>query len=96
MRNIKLYPMVGGFAENKDLARKIRLENIIPELEEGREVALDFDGVNTATQSFIHALLSDLIRKYGIEVLDMLYFKNCNETVRNIITMVTDYMQEVE
>jgi hypothetical protein len=85
---------VGSFAENKDLARKIRLENIVPLLETGQEIILDFDKVDSATQSFIHALISNLIRNYGIEVLDRIYFKNCNEIVQKIITIVVDYMQE--
>ena len=96
MMKIKLLSIVGSFAENKDLARNIRIDHILPELEKGREVTLDFEGVESLTQSFIHALISDLIRKYGIEVLDKVYFKNCNETVRKIITIVTEYMQEME
>ncbi len=96
MIEIKLLPIVGSFAENKDLARDIRLKKIIHALEDKQEITLDFDGIDLTTQSFIHALISDLIRKYGIDVLDKLYFKNCNETVTKIINIVVDYMQERE
>ena len=96
MIEIKLLPIVGSFAENKDLARDIRLKKIIHALEDKQEIALDFDGIDSTTQSFIHALISDLIRKYGIDVLDKIYFKNCNETVTKIINIVVDYMQERE
>ena len=96
MTKIKLLPIVGSFAENKDLARDIRLKKIIPALKNKEEVILEFQGIDSATQSFIHALISDLIRKYGIEVLDKIYFKNCNETVKKIINIVVDYMQERE
>ena len=96
MIEIKLLPIVGSFAENKDLARDIRLKKIIPALEDKQEITLDFDGINSTTQSFIHALISDLIRKYGIDVLDKIFFKNCNETVTKIINIVVDYMQERE
>ena len=91
---IKIMDLAGAFAENKDLAREIRLNKIIFALEKNEEVILDFDGVEGATQSFIHALISDVIRKRGIEVLDKIYFKNCNETVRKMISIVVDYMQE--
>ena len=91
---IKLHPIVGNFAENKDSARDIRLKKIIPALKDKQEITLDFEGVDSATQSFIHALISDLIRNYGTEVLDRLYFKNCNITVKKIISIVVDYMQE--
>lgn len=91
---MKIIEYTGSFAENKDIARQLRLEHIIPKLEENKHVILDFEGIQSATQSFIHALISDLIRRNGIEVLDAIEFKNCTETVKKIITIVVDYMQE--
>ncbi|MDI6737246.1 MAG: STAS-like domain-containing protein [Nanoarchaeota archaeon] len=96
MKEIKLKPIVGEFAENKDRARSIRLEKIMPALANGEEVTLDFEGIGSATQSFIHALISDIIRKMGNEVLDRIYFKNCNETVQKIINIVVEYMQDAD
>lgn len=96
MKEVILFPHVGTFAENKDVARDIRLQDIIPALEHGGEVIINFQGVDSATQSFIHALISDLIRKYGSEVLDRITFKHCSETVQKIIRIVVDYMQEAE
>jgi len=96
MITLKLFEAVGNFAENKDLAREIRIEKILPAFEDGQEIILDFEHVDSTTQSFIHALISELIRKYGSEVLDKISFKNCNETIRKIISMVVDYMQESE
>ncbi len=93
MKNLKLFPLVGGFAENKDKARDIRVQEIIPVLEKGQNLILDFEKVDSITQSFAHALLSDLIRNYGIDVLDRISFANCNETVSKIIEIVVDYMQ---
>jgi len=94
MITIELFPYVGSFAENKDRARSIRLERIVLALDEGQEVTLDFEGVESATQSFVHALISDLIRNYGPEVIDRIYFKNCSEIVKKIVSMVVEYMQE--
>ncbi len=96
MKEIKMFPLVGGFAENKDIAREIRIKEIIPELERGQGITLNFEKINSATQSFIHALISDLIRRQGSRVLDKIYFKHCNETVQKIINMVVDYMQETD
>lgn len=90
---IKLLPIVGSFAENKDKAKELRIKKINPALKSGDTVELDFDGVTSATQSFIHALLSEIIRQYGIDILDKIDFKNCNNTVQKIIEIVTDYMQ---
>lgn len=94
MLEIEIIKHTGNFAENKDIARDIRIKKIIPALSIGEEVTLNFNEVESATQSFIHALISDLFRKYGNEILDKIYFKHCNETVQKIINIVVDYMQE--
>jgi len=94
MKNILLLKKAGSFAENKDLARDIRLKEIIPALDNKEEVVLDFKGIDAATQSFIHALISDIIRKYGTEILDRISFKNCSENVKKMIGIVIEYMQE--
>lgn len=96
MNEIMLIKKVGSFAENKDLAREIRLKEIVPALENKEQIILNFQDIDGATQSFIHALLSDVIRKYGGEVLDKIFFKNCNKTVKKIISIVVEYMQEIE
>ena len=96
MTEIKLCKIVGSFAENKDLARDIRVNQIIPLLEKGCVITLNFEGIDSATQSFIHALLSDVIRKFGSEIIDKMYFKSCNETVKKIISIVVEYMQEID
>ena len=93
MKKIKLFPLIGSFAENKDKARDIRIKAIIPILEKGQDLVLDFEKVDEVTQSFAHALISDLIRNYGIDVLDRISFANCNKTVSKIIEIVVDYMQ---
>jgi hypothetical protein len=92
--NIPILKKAGSFAENKDFARDIRQREIIPALEKGRTVILNFEGVESTTQSFIHALISDLLRKFGPEILDRLMFQKCNETIQKIIHIVVDYMQQ--
>lgn len=94
MKTIRIFKFAGIFAENKDVARQIRLQEILPALAGKQAVVLDFDGVEAATQSFIHALISDLFRKYGSDLLDSVKFKSCNDKVQKIIMIVADYMQE--
>ena len=91
---IRLYEKIGNFAEDKDLARKIRIEDIMPVLNKNEKVILNFKDVETATQSFIHALISEVIKEKGPEILDKLFFKNCNETIQKIIEIVIEYMQD--
>jgi hypothetical protein len=90
---IELLPLVGKFAENKDTAKEIRISQIIPSLKQKKEVILDFTGIESATQSFIHALISDVIREFGVNVLNDLKFRNCDETIKKIINIVCEYMQ---
>ena len=93
MTEIQLLPHVGTFAENKDIAREIRLMEILPALEQNETVILNFDGVDSATQSFVHALISDVLRSHGTMILDRLQFKGCSPTIREIISIVVEYMQ---
>ena len=90
---INMFEALGSFASNKDIAKRIRMREIMPNLEKGNKIVIDFERVDGATQSFVHALISESIRKFGAEVLDKISFKNCNEKIKAIITIVTDYMQ---
>ena len=90
---IRLFDYVGDFAEDKDKARELRKDYIIPELDDNNKVILDFEEVNLSTQSFIHALISDVIRKFGVDILDRLLFKNCNESLQLLVNIVVEYMQ---
>lgn len=91
--NIDIEQMAGAFAENKDKAAEIR-ERMIEALERKEEVVLDFTGIEGATQSFIHALLAKIMREKTPLILDRIQFKGCNEHVKSIISVVTEYLQE--
>ncbi|MEK9145610.1 MAG: STAS-like domain-containing protein [Elusimicrobiota bacterium] len=94
MTRVDIFARAGAFAENKDTARDIRIQEVLPALDREEEVVLDFSRVDAATQSFIHALISEPIRKHGSKAFDRIAFKSCNETIRKIIGIVADYMQE--
>lgn len=91
---INIFNFAGSFAENKDEAKKWREEQILPQLKLGKTIILDYENVNSTTQSFTHALISEAIRNYGVnDALDRIIFKNCNENVKRIISIVIEYMQ---
>ncbi len=94
MKEIKIFDKVGAFAENKDVGRDLRVQEILPALKRGEEVVLDFEKVETATQSFVHALISQALRQYKDTALDRIAFKSCNDTVKKMIGIVVDYMQD--
>jgi len=68
----------------------------MPALERGDSLVIDFEGVSSATQSFVHALISEAMRRFGADVLDRIDFKGCNQTLRQVIQIVADYMQQSE
>lgn len=88
---IRLAAGVAGFAEDKDYARKLRQEKILPALGSGGTVALDFALVKYATQSFVHALIGEALKKHGEPVLDRLEFQNCTPQLQSVIELVVDY-----
>jgi len=88
---IRMFPIVGDFGEDKDAASAIRKEKIAKTVEAGKVVTLDFDKVTLVTQSFIHALISDVLRTRGENVLDLLEFRNCSDVVQGIISTVVQY-----
>lgn len=91
---IKMSDKIGTFASNKDIAKEIRTTMIIPALERQESIVIDFEGVNGATQSFLHALMSEGMRRIGVNsFLDKVSFQSCNEKIQTIVTIVTDYMQ---
>jgi hypothetical protein len=95
VKTILISEYAGTFAENKDVARELRLYQIIPAIENNEDqIILDFASVTASTQSFVHALISDVIRKYGDDVFDRLYFKNCTPAIKQVINIVADYMED--
>lgn len=95
MTEIKIFDLAGSFAENKDIARDIRIKQLTSALDRGEDnIVVDFKNVTGATQSFVHALISELIRKYDSDVFTRIFFKNCNAYVEQVINIVADYMEE--
>ncbi|KKT13383.1 MAG: hypothetical protein UV95_C0002G0067 [Candidatus Falkowbacteria bacterium GW2011_GWF2_43_32] len=91
---IKIKNLVGDFAENKDVAKSLRINKIMPILAESKELVLDFSGVSGTTQSFIHALISEPIRRFRDVALEKIHYKNCSDVVKEVIKTVSEYMQE--
>lgn len=91
---INISSCCGNFAENKDSAKKMREESIKPALKNNETVTLDFKDVDSSTQSFIHALISEIFQNDGESALNMFEFKNCNKSVKSLIETVINYSLE--
>jgi hypothetical protein len=91
---IKMFGIVGDFGEDKDAAAALRESKIKPTVAAHKQITLDFEGVTLVTQSFVHALISDVLRTNGEDTLNYVEFRNCVEVVRGIVSTVVQYSLE--
>lgn len=91
---IRMREEAGEFGENKDVARRLRIKEIMPALLDGEEVVLDFAGMTGATQSFVHALIVAPMREFGEVFFEKVRFRNCSPTLRQVVQIVSEYTQE--
>ncbi len=81
----------GPVAQDKDLARDLRVRVILPAVQNASRCTIDFSKVELATQSFVHALLSEVFRSQGDPAVDFLEFKGCSDAVRTVVETVAHY-----
>ena len=86
--------LCGEFAENKDSAKSIREDIKEHYFDSIDKIVFDFSGVDSTTQSFIHALISEFFQNYGDKALDVFEFKNCSKSVKSLIATVINYSLE--
>ena len=77
------------FDEDTEAAARIRTSEIRPRLEQGQSVIVDFKGVRAPTQSFVHALLYEVLRMP--EGLVGLSFQNCTASTQEVLKAVAAY-----
>ena len=80
-----------GFAEDKDAAKQLRKDIIMPALAADKTVILDFSNVTSSTQSFVHALVGEPLQKIGEKVLTKLEFRSCAPQIKSLVQLVVDY-----
>jgi hypothetical protein len=78
------------FEEDVDQAAAIREEVIIPNIQAGRIVVLDFSGIRFATQSFVHALMYRIIRDVP-QARSMLVLAKATNASKEAIRAVAAY-----
>jgi hypothetical protein len=88
---VKIEAGTKGFAEDKDAAKQLRRQVIMPALAEEKTVVLDFSAVTSSTQSFVHALVGEPLQKIGETVLERLEFRSCAPQIKSLVQLVVDY-----
>lgn len=82
---------IDGFNDDKEQAKVVRTEILMPTLEQNRSVVIDFKKVKTSTQSFMHALLGEVLVRFRESALAKLEFRNCSRQVKTLVEVVVDY-----
>jgi len=88
---LTIHPTSGVFVEDKEEAQRLRQEFILPALQRGDYLALDFEEVQYATQSFIHTLLSEPLKRFPETALQLIEFRHCSSAIRTVVEWVVDY-----
>lgn len=93
MKTIKLKEEFGSnYLQNKDIAKSLREKVVMPTLKRGNKLTLDFDNVDFATQSCLHALFSYALHHGEKNVIKNIIFKNVKEKeLKDIIKTVVEY-----
>ncbi|KPY28744.1 STAS-like domain-containing protein [Pseudomonas syringae] len=81
---------VRDFEEDVERASQIREIEIIPKINSGSMVVIDFRGVSFATQSFVHALMYKVVRD-GQTLGSSLSIANCSNSTREAVMAVAAY-----
>ncbi|MEF8700946.1 MAG: DUF4325 domain-containing protein [Candidatus Accumulibacter sp. UW20] len=78
------------FEEDVEAAAQCRETIILPSINSGKMIVIDFDKVRFATQSFVHALMYKVIRD-GQQIGSTLSIANCTNATREAIMAVAAY-----
>ena len=78
------------FEENVEIAALVRDNTVLPSINSGKMVVLDFYKVKFATQSFVHALMYKVIRD-GQQIGATLSIARCTNSTREAVIAVAAY-----
>lgn len=84
---IRVEPDLRKVALDRVRARELARLQVLPRLDEGCNVTLDFSNTRTTTQAFCYALLGAAARRHGPELLERLRFVSVSKQVRPLILM---------
>ena len=87
---VSMFNYFGKYAEDKDAAITFRDRHLIPAIEAGKKIDLDFREVETAPHSFLNALLATPVRRLGMKAYQWLRIYNALGSIHEIIDQVLE------
>jgi len=80
----------GRYAEDKELAIKLRDEKLLPLIAEGRSISIDFEEIISAPHSLLNALLATPIQRLGLAAYKRIKVINARTEIRETIDFIMD------
>lgn len=87
---LSIYNIFGSFAEDKERAIKYRDEKIMPAIESGKTIIIDFENVSSAPHSFINALIASPISRLGLLAYKKIKVVNKSKDIEGIVDYIFD------
>jgi hypothetical protein len=87
---LSMFNYFGKYADDKGAAIKYRDRHLIPAVDQGKTLLLDFQDVESSTHSFLNALLASPIRRLGMMAFKRVKVVNATPNIRETIDYVLD------
>lgn len=87
---INVYNYFGRLADVKSEAIRYRDKYLMPAVESGKNIVLDFSGVESSTHSFLNALLASPIIRMGLLSYKRIRIVNASNEIRETIDYILD------
>lgn len=87
---ISVLNFFGPYAENKQEAISFRDGRLLPAVEQGKVILIDFQGVVSAPHSFLSALLATPIKRLGMQSYKKIKIVNSEPEIRETLDYILD------
>ena len=87
---LSIYNYFGQYAEDKEAAIKFRDKRIIPAIDSGKKVILDFNNVISAPHSFLSALIASPAKRLGMTTYKIIKITNATAEIRETLDFIFD------
>jgi anti-sigma regulatory factor (Ser/Thr protein kinase) len=87
---VHMFNYFGKYADDKSAAIKYRDRHLLSVVDAGKNILLDFEGVESSTHSFLNALLASPIRRMGMLAFKRLKVVNASPDIRETVDYVLD------
>lgn len=87
---VNVYNFFGRHADVKDEATRYRDRHLLPAVDEGKSIVIDFSGVESSTHSFLNALLASAVRRMGLMAYKRIRVINASSEIRETVDYILD------